>query len=140
MVKRTLSHSRQRNRPRDSVIAVKKTYGRACGGIRPLRARAKRRGAARDDRRQRSRRIVEVHGGTIWVESEGRGKGAHSASPCSFEYYGLPHTLDDPAARDAGIKGVPTAVVSADGQELGRRTPTGLGIPEQALLEILAGD
>ncbi len=56
-------------------------------------------------------------------------------SPLTFEYHGLPQTLEN----SAGIKGVPTAIVSADGVELGRRTSTGLGIPEEALLEILAG-
>ncbi len=58
----------------------------------------------------------------------------------TFEYYGLAQPMDDPIAREAGVKLVPTAVVSVDGKELGRRTSTGLGIPEEALLEILAGD
>ncbi len=57
-----------------------------------------------------------------------------------FEYYGLPHDMSDPVAREAGIHAVPTAVVSVDGEELGRRTSQGLGIPEEALLEMLAGD
>ena len=57
-----------------------------------------------------------------------------------FEYYGLPHAMDDPEAKEEGIDSVPVAVVSANGEELGRRTSTGLGIPEQALLEILGGD
>ncbi len=64
---------------------------------------------------------------------------ALEGSSVTFEYYGLPHTMDDAVAKEAGVKAVPTAVVSAGGQELGRRDSTGLGIPEDALLEILAG-
>ncbi len=65
---------------------------------------------------------------------------ALAGSRIAFEYYGLPHTMDDPIAGEAGVKAVPTAVVSADGVELGRRTSNGLSIPEDALLEILGGD
>ena len=65
---------------------------------------------------------------------------ALDGSRIAFEYYGLPQTLDDPVAREAGVKAVPTAVVSADGIELGRRDSRGLSIPEDALLEILGGD
>ncbi len=65
---------------------------------------------------------------------------ALEGSSISFEYHGLPHTMDDPVALEAGVKLVPTAVVSADGNELGRRNSSGLGIPEEALLEILGGD
>lgn len=61
-------------------------------------------------------------------------------SSIRFEYYGLPHTLDDPQAKELGINGVPTAVVSVGGQEIGRRDSTGLGIPEQALADILGRD
>ncbi len=64
---------------------------------------------------------------------------ALAGSNISFEYYGLPGTLDDPVAHQAGVKAVPTAVVSAGDEELGRRNSTGLGIPEEALLEILSG-
>ncbi len=64
---------------------------------------------------------------------------ALEGSKISFEYYGLPDTLDDPVAKEAGVKAVPTAVVTAGGKELGRRDSTGLGIPEDALLEILNG-
>lgn len=63
-----------------------------------------------------------------------------AGSSIRFEYYGLPHDMDDPRGKEAGIDGVPTAVVSADGEELGRRTSAGLGIPEQALAEILGRD
>ena len=54
--------------------------------------------------------------------------------------FGLPYSMDDPEAEKMGIGSVPTAVVSADGKELGRRSSQDLGIPEKALLEILGGD
>ncbi len=63
---------------------------------------------------------------------------ALEGSSIAFDYYGLPHTMDDPAAREAGVQAVPTAVVRSGGKELGRRTSTGLGVPEDALLEILS--
>ena len=63
-----------------------------------------------------------------------------AGSSIRFEYYGLPHAMDDPVAKQADIDGVPTAVVSAGGEEVGRRNSTGLGIPEQALAEILGLD
>ncbi len=63
-----------------------------------------------------------------------------AGSPIRFEYYGLSHAMDDPEAKQAGIDGVPTAVVSAGGKELGRRTSAGLGIPEQALAQMLGRD
>ncbi|MCP3961664.1 MAG: hypothetical protein GY719_27810 [bacterium] len=61
-------------------------------------------------------------------------------SKIRFQYYGLARGLDDPEAKEKGIDSVPVAVVSVGGEELGRRSSQGLGIPENALLEILAGD
>ena len=62
------------------------------------------------------------------------------ATSSCLEYYGLPGTLEDAEAKQAGVTGVPTAIVSADGKELARRTSAGLGIPEQALVEMLGLD
>ena len=97
-------------------------------------------------RKEKRRVTVTVYFGS-WCSACGRVlpwllavEQALAGSNISFEYYGLPHDMDDPAARAAGVQRVPTAVVRADGKELGRRTSSGLGVPEQALLEILAAD
>lgn len=60
-----------------------------------------------------------------------------AGSKIQFEYYGLPRTMDDESAQAMDIHGVPTLVVFIDGQEVGRRDATGLGVPEKALAEIL---
>lgn len=65
---------------------------------------------------------------------------ALEGSNIRFEYYGLPKTMDDPEGQKMGITGVPTAVVSVGGKELGRRPAQDLGVPEKALLEILGGN
>lgn len=64
---------------------------------------------------------------------------ALAGSRIRFEYYGLPPAMDDPTALAADVHAVPTMIVSAGGQELGRRSAPDLGVPEKALLEILGG-
>lgn len=65
---------------------------------------------------------------------------ALAGSRIRFEYYGMPPTMDDPQGEKAGVHGVPTMVVSVDGEELGRCSAPELGVPEKALLEILSGE
>ena len=56
-----------------------------------------------------------------------------------FEYYGLPKPLiDDQHAVDMEIRGVPTAVVFVDGEEVGRATGLELKTPEESLGRLLA--
>lgn len=62
-----------------------------------------------------------------------------AGSKLTFEYYGLPRSMDDPKGKAMDIKGVPTMVVLIDGKEVGRRGAEGLASPEAALAEILAG-
>ena len=62
-----------------------------------------------------------------------------AGSAIQFEYYGLPHSMDDPQATAMDVHGVPTMVVLIDGKEVGRRGAEGLAVPEKAILEILAG-
>ena len=51
-----------------------------------------------------------------------------------FEYYGLPKPLtDDPIVREEGITGVPTVLVSVDGEEIGRLQGRALDRPGEAL-------
>ncbi len=122
------------------LVAHDPSYGYRAGLYPPS-------GKAVDELRKEQRKVtVKVYFGS-WCSACSRVvpwlvavEKALAGSNVAFTYYGLPHTLDDPAVHEAGIKGVPTAVVSAGGVELGRRDSTGLGIPEQALLEILAGD
>lgn len=71
-----------------------------------------------------------------WVLQVG---GELEGSRIRFEYYGLPPTMDDPVAAEASVDGVPTMIVSAGGEELGRRSAPDLGIPEKALMQILSG-
>jgi thiol-disulfide isomerase/thioredoxin len=54
-------------------------------------------------------------------------------------FHGVPRKISlDPAARSAGVQGVPTAVVSAGGQELGRLESTMWHQPEVALAAMLS--
>jgi thiol-disulfide isomerase/thioredoxin len=54
-----------------------------------------------------------------------------------YEYYGLPHTLDDPEAKKAGVHSVPIGVVFAGGREIGRINTDGWIAPEVTLDKIL---
>jgi thiol-disulfide isomerase/thioredoxin len=53
-----------------------------------------------------------------------------------FEYYGLPRSLDDPAAKKVGVHSVPTGIVYVNGKEAGRIA--NWGSPEVSLDKILA--
>jgi len=54
-----------------------------------------------------------------------------------YEYYGLPHTLDDPEAKKANVHSVPTGIVFAGGKEIGRINTDGWVAPEVTLDKIL---
>ncbi len=63
---------------------------------------------------------------------------AWRTSGIRFEYYGLPRPIpDDLHAVDLGIRGVPTTVVFADGEEIGRLTGRALDAPEDSLYRLL---
>ena len=58
----------------------------------------------------------------------------------SFEYYGLPKPLtDDPEAARMKVRGVPTAVVLAGDDELGRLSGNDWNQVERSLQKILSG-
>ncbi|MEO1087184.1 MAG: thioredoxin family protein, partial [Acidobacteriota bacterium] len=62
------------------------------------------------------------------------------ASSVTFEYYGLPRRpSDDPVAVENKVSGVPTAIITVDGQEKGRLNGRDLYKPEAALGKLLAG-
>ncbi len=55
-----------------------------------------------------------------------------------FEYYGLPRPIpDDSHAVDVGLRGVPTTVVFADGEDIGRLTGSALDTPQDSLYRLL---
>jgi len=57
-----------------------------------------------------------------------------------FEYFGLPPRFGtDPPARQNNITAVPTAIVYANGKEIGRITNTAWTAPEATLVAILSG-
>jgi len=63
------------------------------------------------------------------------------SSRIRFDYYGLPpRIIDDPIAREERIYGVPTAVVSRNGEEIGRLTALPLRYPADALHRLLTED
>ena len=56
-----------------------------------------------------------------------------------FRYYGLPRRIaDDPLGVERSIHGVPTLIVSADGDEIGRLTGRALAEPSESLQGLLA--
>jgi thiol-disulfide isomerase/thioredoxin len=63
------------------------------------------------------------------------------ASKIHFEYYGVPrHFGSDPELKKVGLKGIPTAVVYVEGQEVGRiLDDDSWETPESALRAILEG-
>lgn len=59
-------------------------------------------------------------------------------SEVSFDFHGVPKSInEDKAARDANIKGVPTAIIYQDGEEIGRITAGAWKIPELAVEKVL---
>ncbi|MBW8874639.1 MAG: thioredoxin family protein [Acidobacteria bacterium] len=56
-----------------------------------------------------------------------------------FEYFGLPRDFNDPEAKKAEIRSVPTGIVYVNGKEVGRITGDGWGSPEVLLDRIIAG-
>jgi len=55
-----------------------------------------------------------------------------------FEYFGLPRDFNDPEAKKAGIRSVPTGIVYIGGREVGRIISEGWNAPEVLLNKILA--
>jgi len=63
------------------------------------------------------------------------------SSRIRFEYYALPpRIIDDPIAREERIYGVPTAVITRNGEEIGRLTALPLRDPADALHRLLTED
>ena len=60
-------------------------------------------------------------------------------SKIRFEYFGLPRDFNDPEAKKAGVKAVPTGIVYVNGKEVGRITGEGWSSPEVLLNRIIAG-
>ncbi len=56
-----------------------------------------------------------------------------------FEYFGLPRDFNDPEAKKAGIRSVPTGIVYVNGKETGRITGEGWTSPEVLLDRIVTG-
>ncbi|HSS79337.1 MAG TPA: thioredoxin family protein [Thermoanaerobaculia bacterium] len=56
-----------------------------------------------------------------------------------FEYFGLPRDFNDPEAKKAGIRSVPTGIVYINGKEAGRIVGEGWNSPEVLLDRIIAG-
>jgi thiol-disulfide isomerase/thioredoxin len=60
-----------------------------------------------------------------------------AGSKIHFEYYGLPRDFKDPEAKRLKIASVPTAVITANGRELGRLEPSDWDSPETSLSKVL---
>ncbi|MEM8963586.1 MAG: thioredoxin family protein [Acidobacteriota bacterium] len=60
-------------------------------------------------------------------------------SKIAFDYVGLPKNLDNPRAKAKKVRGVPTAVITVNGKEVGRVTNQGWNKPESALSSLLGG-
>jgi thiol-disulfide isomerase/thioredoxin len=78
-------------------------------------------------------RLLVPH--AVKVEQQLAGGGA-----IRFEYFGLRDPATDPAARQAGVAVIPTAVVTVSGSEAGRiATDSGWAALEVTLRDVLAG-
>jgi hypothetical protein len=58
-------------------------------------------------------------------------------SKVKFEYFGLPHDMNDPEAKRLKVSGVPTGIVYVNGKEAGRITGNSWSTPETSLNTIL---